>query len=476
MSLINILILIAAAILIRFLFPPSGRKWVLLVSSILVIYWTQPSTPIRYLDFWLPTATLAIAVFSWAVTRPKEDSIQKESWLAILVLAVVVLLVAATRYISLTGILTPSRPPQLGVVVIGLVFCAGMTALMLKFSNIANKPLITTAILFFIALFLILKTPNLAQAFSFVLRSMSGQVVERASAFDIRWLGFSYVSFRLLHTLRDRQAGRLPAVSLLEYVVYVIFFPAFTAGPIDRLGRFTQDLRRPVEMNAQDFGFAGRRLAVGLFKKFVVADTLAIISLSGSNVLQVKSTGWLWVLLYAYAILIYFDFSGYTDIAVGLGKLLGIDLPENFKRPYLKPNLTQFWNSWHMTLTMWFRAYFFNPITRSLRRNHKGLKPWMIILITQISTMVLIGLWHGVSWNFIGWGIWHGLGLFIQNRYSEWIKSKPMPLVNRPRLSKIVYLTNIFLTFNYVALGWVWFVLPTPDLSVHVFRQLFGLL
>ena len=476
MSLNNVLILIAAAIVIRLLFPASGRKWVLLVSSILVIYWTQPSTPIRYLDFWLPTATLAVAVFSWAITKPNEDKIQKESWFAVLVLGAVVLMIAATRYISLTGVLTPSRPPQLWAVGIGLVFCVGMTALIFKISNIANNQLTTATILFFIAIFLILKTPNLAQAFSFMLRSISGQAVERASAFDIRWLGFSYVSFRLLHTLRDRQAGRLPAVSLLEYVVYVIFFPAFSAGPIDRLDRFTQDLRRPMGLEAQDFGFAGKRLAIGLFKKFVVADTLAIIALSGSNALQVKSAGWLWVLVYAYALLIYFDFSGYTDIAIGLGKLLGFDLPENFKSPYLKPNLTQFWNSWHMTLTMWFRAYFFNPITRSLRRNHKKLKPWMIILITQISTMVLIGLWHGVSWNFIGWGIWHGLGLFGQNRYSEWIKLNHMPLVNKPGLSKIIYLTNIFFTFNYVALGWVWFVLPTPDLSVHVFRQLFGLL
>jgi len=476
MSLYNILVFIAAAILIRLAVPISGRKWALFVSSILAIYWMQPSTPIRYLDFWLPTATLALAVLSWAITNPQGNGIQKESWLAGLILVGSVLLIAATRYISLTGILTPSRPPQIWIVGIGLTLTVALTILVLKVSIRETRLLLAGTILFFIALFLILKTPVLARAVSSCLRSLSGQVVERASAFDIRWLGFSYVSFRLLHTLRDRQMGRLPEVTLLEYIIYVIFFPAFTAGPIDRLERFIQDLRQPTKIDVEDIGFSGQRLFIGLFKKFVVADSLALIALSGQNALQVKSTGWMWFLVYAYAFLIYFDFSGYTDIAIGLGKLMGIKLPENFNKPYQKPNLTQFWNNWHITLTMWFRAYFFNPITRSLRRNHKELSPWAIILITQISTMVLIALWHGVSWNFIIWGLWHGLGLFVQNRYSEWVKTKSWAWLKKPEFGIATGVLNPVLTFNFVALGWVWFVLPTPELSAHVFRQLFGLL
>jgi len=480
MSLYNILVFIAAATLIRLAVPTSGRKWALFVSSILAIYWMQPSTPIRYLDFWLPTATLALAVLSWAVTNPQGNGIRRESWLAGLIIVFFMLLIAATRYIGLTGVLTPSRPPQIWIVGIGLMVWGALTILVLNLSirenGRENRLLLAGAILFFVALFLILKTPGLARVVSSGLRSLSGQAVERASAFDIRWLGFSYVSFRILHTLRDRQIGRLPEVTLLEYVVYVIFFPAFTAGPIDRLERFTQDLRQPAKIEAEDFGFAGKRLFIGLFKKFVVADSLALIALSGQNALQVKSTGWMWFLVYAYAVLIYFDFSGYTDIAIGLGKLMGINLPENFNSPYLKPNLTQFWNNWHITLTMWFRAYFFNPMTRSLRRNHKELKPWAIILITQISTMVMIALWHGASWNFIFWGLWHGFGLFVQNRYSEWIKTKSLPWLKSPEFGKVLGMMNPVLTFNYVALGWVWFVLPTPELSAHVFKQLFGLL
>ena len=113
----------------------------------------------------------------------------------------------------------------------------------------------------------------------------------------------------------------------------------------------------------------GKRIIIGIFSKFVLADGLALIALNNINSRQVNSTGWLWVMLYAYAFRIFFDFSGYTDIAIGMGQLLGIQLPENFEKPYLKQNLTLFWNSWHITLAQWFRAYFFNPLTRALRAN-----------------------------------------------------------------------------------------------------------
>jgi alginate O-acetyltransferase complex protein AlgI len=290
---------------------------------------------------------------------------------------------------------------------------------------------------------------------------------------DFRWLGFSYIVFRLLHTLFDRLSGRLPAVSMGEYVVYVIFFPALAAGPIDRIERFIGDMRAPFVLRAEDTGEAGKRLLIGMFKKFAVADTLALIALNGNNALQVNSTGWAWVMLYAYAFQIYFDFSGYTDIAIGLGRLLGIKLPENFKSPYLKPNLTQFWNSWHMTLTQWFRAYYFNPVTRVLRSAKKPISIPAIIFLTQLSTMILIGMWHGVTWNFLLWGLWHGLGLFTQNRWSERTKAGAAGL--SPRWQTVLNTGGVFVTFNYVALGWVFFALPAPSSSLQFMQTLFGL-
>jgi D-alanyl-lipoteichoic acid acyltransferase DltB (MBOAT superfamily) len=180
----------------------------------------------------------------------------------------------------------------------------------------------------------------------------------------------------------------------------------------------------------------------------------------------------MWIHLYAYAFQIYFDFSGYTDIAIGMARLAGVKLPENFAAPYLKPNLTQFWNSWHITLTQWIRSYFFNPFNRWIR-GFKNLPMWTMLLVGQLATMLLIGLWHGITWNFILWGAWHGLGLFLQNRWSDFAKTRLS--ASDPRLQTALRLGGVFLTFHFVALGWVFFALSEPGLSWQVLQKLFGL-
>lgn len=473
MTLRAILIFLALAVIFRLAGRGKARGWLLLVSSALAIYWLQPAVPIRNLDYWLPTATLGLTALMWALTSPPEERRAPQNIITAAVLAGLVLLVAASRFISTKGILTPTRPPQFWQALIGVAALALIAWLAVRFSKPA-RGLLWAAFAFILVLFILLKTPPLAQTAAGWLRSLMGQSPALASAADLRWLGFSYVAFRIIHTLRDRQAGRLPAVTLQEYVIFVIFFPAFTAGPIDRIERFIKDLRAPLDLSAQDFGEAGKRLALGLLKKFVLADALAIMALGAANAGQVRTTGWAWVLLYAYAFQILFDFSGYTDIAIGLGRLLGISLPENFNHPYLKPNLTQFWNNWHMSLTQWFRTYFFNPVTRALRRGSKPLAPALVILLTQLGTMLLIGLWHGVTWNFVLWGAWHGMGLFVQNRYSEWMKPRLGFLEGRPWLRRTFTVLGVLLTFHYVALGWVWFALPTPASALHFLGLLAG--
>jgi D-alanyl-lipoteichoic acid acyltransferase DltB (MBOAT superfamily) len=327
-----------------------------------------------------------------------------------------------------------------------------------------------------IGFFLAIKIPALTYWTSYALRSLTGQSLEGIRGTDFRWLGFSYVAFRLIHTIRDRQMGRLPSVELGEYITYVIFFPAFTSGPIDRIERFIKDLRQPFNGLGNDaLLIAGQRFIIGLFKKFVIADALALIALNDTNALQVKSTGWMWILLYAYAFQIYFDFSGYTDIALGIARFLGINLPENFASPYLKPNLTQFWNNWHMTLTQWFRAYFFNPVTRWLRSWQKPMSMPMMILLTQVATMLLIGFWHGVTWNFTIWGLWHGLGLFIHNRWNDATKVKAAAWATTPTRQAVLNISGVLLTFHFVALGWIFFALSSPATSWHVLQKLFGL-
>jgi len=473
MTLIHILIFSATILVHRLLLRSWKREGLLLIASVLAVFWLQPALPIRGLDFWLPLATLAIACFSWAITCPAEQRWNRDNKKTLTLLGAVIMALALTRYLSVTGILTPSRPPQALPV---LVTLAGI-GLVIGFLSLPrrNLPLMGTfAIVFLMFLFAALKLPALTAWVSTQLRHLTGQDTALASALDIRWLGFSYVAFRLIHTIRDRQSGKLAAYNLREYLTYIIFFPAFTAGPIDRIERFVRDLRQPGSLDAEPFMDGGKRLAIGLFKKFVLADSLALIALNPVNAGQAREGGWLWLMLYAYAFQLFLDFSGYTDIAIGLARWLGIQLPENFKRPYLMPNLTQFWNNWHMTLTQWFRTYYFNPMTRALRSAEKPLPGWIALFFTQLSTMVLIGLWHGISWNFVLWGAWHGLGLFIQNRWSEWIKPRAAPLEAHPRIRFALNGVNILLTFHFVALGWLWFALPEPAQALQALGRLFG--
>lgn len=447
----------------------------LFVLSVLAVYVLQPSMPIRQMDFWLPTASLALAVIVWAATAPSQTGAWRPDRAFIIdasTLAGLVLGVAALRYVDpLSAVITRSRPPDIAAVTVALGVIVLLTYAAARV--IAPRPAWTTALVVaLIALLTVLKWEPLTQALSAGLRAAVGQSAAQASAFDLRWLGFSYIFFRLVSALRDRAAGKLPAFTLREFVTYVVFFPALIAGPIDRPERFLKDLRAPFRFNLADSAEGARRIATGLFKKFVVADLLALIALNEISAAQVQGAAWTWLLVYAYAFRIYFDFGGYTDIAIGVARVFGVKLPENFKLPYLKPNLTQFWNSWHMTLAQWFRAYYFNPLTRALRTRELAMTA--IIFIGQITTMLLIGLWHGITWNFALWGLWHGLGLFAHNRWADFAKTRLAIPPDRPRLQQAANVAGAFVTFNFVALGWVWFALPSVALSLNVFGKLVG--
>jgi len=492
MALPHIFVFSLVAALVGWLARGRWREWLLLILSLLALYALQPATPIRYLDFWLPTASVGLTALVWAATRDSRASpaplprpapgappaekpaAGQERFSPTLISAgiigAVVIVIAFTRYLDRSWVswLTPSRPPDVLMVILALALWAAVCGALVRFLP-GNLRLVSILVWAIIGVFVVLKTDALSLWASMGLRALVGQSVSQASALDWRWLGFSYIAFRLLHALRDRLSKRLPPLSLSEFVTYALFFPALTAGPIDRADRFVKELRQPAPAWVE----GALRLAVGIFKKFAVADTLALVALSAQNAAQARSTFWLWILLYAYAGRIYFDFSGYTDIALGLGRLMGFRLPENFDQPYLKPNLTLFWNSWHMTLTQWFRAYFFNPLTRALRS--RPLPPWLIILIGQAGTMVLVGLWHGVTWNFAAWGVWHAVGLFVHGRYAEFARPRLAWLEARPGLKRALGALGALLTFHYVALGWVWFALPDPTLSLRVLGRLFGL-
>ncbi|GIK09806.1 MAG: hypothetical protein JETCAE02_12040 [Anaerolineaceae bacterium] len=470
MTLTHIAIFGALTFLAAFL-SDRLRGFFLFTLSVLAVYALQPALPIRYLDFWLPTAALGLTFIFWISLAPRESRFTRGNLLSAAWMGLLILTLALTRFLpSAPSPLTPSVPPRLELVFAALLVVAALAALTgrVRFGWVHAVGL--TALVVLLA---VLKSPEASLWAAKTLRLANGQSAETASSFDIRWLGFSYIAFRIIHTLRERRMGTLPEVSLREYATYIFFYPALTAGPIDRLERFVKDLRAPFKPADEDWIVVVQRVGLGLFKKFVLADSLALMALSAQNAAQVRSTGWAWILLYAYAFQIFLDFSGYTDIAIGLARMVGIRLPENFNAPYLRANLTQFWNNWHMTLTMWFRAYFFNPLTRFLRM--RRLPVWLVIFVTQFSTMVLIGAWHGLTVNFLVWGLWQGLGLFVHNRWSDALRARFAEWASTPLRQNVLNVSGVFLTFHFVALGWVWFALPTPALAVQFFGRLLGI-
>ena len=470
MGLLEIAASLAAALLIGALARGAWRMYLLLALSVFAVYWFQPAVPLRSFDFWLPSLTLALILLIWFVTSQGDAWRARPNWIALFIIVGVASFIDLSRYIFPNPLFSTSTPR----LVLYLVFLVAITIAVSVITWFSRRQTWTLSVIIvvLIVILIILKTPAISLQTSIFFRTLTNRPIDNALATDLRWLGFSYIAFRLIHVLRDKQMRRLPELSLAEFGTYVIFFPSLAAGPIDRAERFAQDLRKEFRLTQDETLSAGQRLIVGLFKKFVLADTLAFIALNDALATQVRTTGWMWIVVYAYAFQIYFDFSGYTDIAIGIARLVGVKLPENFAAPYLKPNLTQFWNSWHMTLTQWIRSYFFNPFNRWIR-GYKSMPAWTMILIGQLATMLIIGLWHGVTINFIFWGLWHGLGLFLQNRWSDFAKSHST--MSNPRLKSALQIGGVLLTFHFVTLGWVFFALSAPSLSWMVFMRLFGM-
>jgi alginate O-acetyltransferase complex protein AlgI len=469
MTLAHIVAFIAAALLYGLSFSTRWRGWFVVIASLIAVYWLQPPLAVRWLDFALPTATIILTIACWWLTRPRDTFITRSDWNVIGVAAALIVGLILLRDVRPELRLTASRPPDLLFAVVAI---AALAAVSMLGWRVAPRRAALAVGLLIIAAFVILKTEPLTVAAASFLREQTGQQTNLATVTDIGWLGFSYIAFRLIHTLRDRQMGKLPALTLQEYIAYVLFFPALTAGPIDRAERFVKDFRTLSDLPPSRYVIGSYRIGLGLLKKFVIADSLALFALNPTNAAQTDSAIWLWLLLYAFAFRLYFDFSGYTDIAIGLGVLYGINLPENFDRPYTRANLTAFWQSWHITLSTWARLYVFSPISRVLLvRKVPAIR---VVLVAQLATMLTIGLWHGVTPNFALWGLWHGLGLFIHKQWSDRTRRWNRSLEERPTARRFWTGAGWLLTFHFVALGWVWFALPDFASALGVLARLFG--
>ncbi len=257
-------------------------------------------------------------------------------------------------------------------------------------------------------------------------------------------LGISFYTFQGISYVIDVYRDRYPPYdSLLDFFLYISFFPQLVAGPIVRADYFLQKLRqidRPVDLAMVNSG--AMLFVVGVFKKAVFADNAAKIA--NFAFAQPDELSGLIVLLglYAFAFQIYFDFSGYTDMARGLGRMLGIELPINFDLPYLARGLREFWQKWHISLSTWLRDYLYISLGGS------RVGQWLTIRNLLI-TMLLGGLWHGASYTYLIWGGIHGVALAIEHV----VVGKGDRRIQSPAFNAIL----IFLTFHLVCLAWIFF-------------------
>lgn len=277
-------------------------------------------------------------------------------------------------------------------------------------------------------------------------------------------LGVSFFAFEFVHYLYEVRKGGEPIRSPLKFVLFSIFFPSLVAGPIKRYTQFLPAVEEGCRRIDWD-GFADglRRIGLGFAKKVIIADNLTYWIEQYQPTMATASLGSRWILLAAIAFRILFDFSGYSDIAIGFARLLGVTLPENFNWPYLAHNLQDFWQSWHISLSSWIRDYVYIPLGGNrlgpVRRVSNGL-----------IAFALCGLWHGPAWNFIVWGLYHGVGLAVCAGYGK------VPFIG-PALQRLFArepLSNWALTQLYAWLGWLVFFYPVTE-AWHMARLLFGL-
>ena len=257
-------------------------------------------------------------------------------------------------------------------------------------------------------------------------------------------VGISFYTFQLLSYTIDVYRGDVdPEKNFLNYAFYISFFPQLVAGPIVRASKFLPQLKSKIRLDPNEISKGFFLILMGLFKKAVLADYIAqyndIVFNDPGNYSGFENL----MAIYGYTLQIYCDFSGYSDIAIGIGKMMGFDLGINFNKPYQAKSITDFWRRWHISLSLWLRDYLYIP----LGGNKKGKYRTYINLFI---TMLLGGLWHGASWKFIFWGGLHGIGLTFDKLWTKFVS---------PHLKKSILRDVIswFITFHFVVFLWVFF-------------------
>jgi alginate O-acetyltransferase complex protein AlgI len=274
-------------------------------------------------------------------------------------------------------------------------------------------------------------------------------------------VGISFYTFMAISYVVDTYRGEITPVSFPRFAVYLSFFPHLVAGPIVRASELLPQLRRPRDPNRVDATRAFALILSGLFLKVVIANHLATHLVDDVFAApQRHSSLEMLVGIYGYAVQIFADFCGYTNIAIGVALLLGYEFPQNFDSPYAAVSLQDFWRRWHMTLSRWLRDYVYIP----LGGNRRGR---LLSYRNLLLTMLLGGLWHGAAWTFVAWGAIHGTGLAVERLVRDVRRRPPRDTPLRRALGRL-------LTFHVVCFGWIFFRADSFGRAGQVITQLFA--
>jgi alginate O-acetyltransferase complex protein AlgI len=302
-------------------------------------------------------------------------------------------------------------------------------------------------------------------------------------------LGISFITFQKIAFLVDIQAGRIKSFTLQDYCTFVLFFPQLIAGPIVHYREMMPQFHAAsCRFNQENVAVGLTLLLFGLFKKVVLADKMAVLvtpiyehAASGANISFVAA----WMAAIGFTLQIYFDFSGYTDMALGLARLFGIKLPPNFNSPLRASSIIDFWLRWHMTLTRFLTAYLYNPIVLTLtRRRLAKRRPGFggrnttvgafisLLMVPTILTMCISGLWHGAGYGFIVWGLLNGLYITINH---AWRLVAMRRWSDRRRYDRFMKPVGQLVTFITVSATMIFFRAPTLTSANHLVKGVFGL-
>ena len=266
--------------------------------------------------------------------------------------------------------------------------------------------------------------------------------------------GISFTSFQLMAYSIDLRRGQIRAErNFFRFLLYISFFPQLLQGPILRYGATAPMLgERSVTLDGAVCGL--RRFVRGLAKKVLIADQAAVLASTLYGQRELSGTAGLWLAALCYGMQVFYDFSGYSDMAIGLGQLFGFKLPDNFDHPYASLSVTDFWRRWHITLSRWFRDYVYIPLGGN--RVGRGRLALNLLIV-----WALTGLWHGASWNFVLWGLYYGVLLLIER------------LVIGKRIEHVPPLLRWLVTFVLVNIGWVFFYISDPSLILEKLLRMF---